>query len=88
MIVNSKYSEEFLCGLLKEVNDKIAHVTKRDYKNSVYNLGSHRNVGDYSDLIEMSRILDNIIKCNTCYNDEDVDIEQVVSMIKNELNNC
>jgi len=88
VIVNSKYSEEFLCGLLKEVNDKIAHVTNRDYKNSVYNLGSHRNVGDYSDLIEMSRILDNIIKCNTCYNDEDVDIEQVVSMIKNELNNC
>lgn len=88
MIVNSKYSEEFLCGLLKEVNDKIAYVTNKDYKNSVYNLGSHRNLGDYSDLIEMSRILDNIIKCNTCYNDEDVDIEQVVSMIKNELNNC
>ena len=88
MIVNSKYSEEFLCGLLKEVNDKIAYVTNKDYKNSVYKLGSHRNVGDYSDLIEMSRILDNIIKCNTCYNDEDVDIEQVVSMIKNELNNC
>jgi len=80
------YNEDELCGLLKEVNDKIALVSNRDYKNSIYNLGINKSIENYKDLLSMSSILDKILKCNSCY--EDIDLEEVVSNIKSKLNNC
>ena len=80
------YNEEFICDLLKQVDNKIALVTVRDYKNSAYNLGLKKYVNNYSYLIDIHNILTKILKCNTCY--ADVNIEDVVSMVKNKLNNC
>ena len=86
MITCGNYNEEFICDLLKQVDDKIALVTNKDYKNSVYNLGMDFYATEYSDLIDIHNILNKILKCNSCY--EDVNIEDVVSMVKNKLNRC
>jgi hypothetical protein len=84
--INSPYNDEFICNLLKEVEDKIAFVTNRDYKNSQYDLGILAKASDYTDLIDLSNILDRILKCNSCYSD--IKIEDVVSLAKTKLNSC
>jgi hypothetical protein len=84
--VCGNYNEQFICDLLKQVSDKIAFVTTRDYKNSAYNLGLKKYVTDYSDLLDIYQILNKILKCHSCY--EDVNIEDVVSLVKNKLNKC
>jgi len=85
-ITCGNYNEEFVCNLLKQVDDKIAFVTNKDYKNSIYNLGSKTRVTNYSDLIDIHNILNKILKCNSCY--EGIKIEDVVSMVKSKLNRC
>lgn len=86
MLTCGNYNEEFLCNLLSQVDDKIALVSNRDYKDKIYNLGINKDASNYTDLLEYSRILNRILKCNTCY--EDVDLESTVSNIKSMLNNC
>ena len=86
MITCGNYNDEFICDLLKQVDNKIALVTNKDYKNSVYNLGLKSKATDYSDLIDIHNILNKILKCNSCY--EDIDIEDVVTLTKNKLNKC
>lgn len=85
-MVISNYDEEFICGLKKEVDDKIALVSNKDYKNNVYVLGLKSKASHHTDLIEISRILDNLLNCYTCY--EDIKIEDVVTLAKNKLNQC
>mgnify|MGYP003331309754 CR=1 FL=1 len=86
MITCGNYNEEFICDLLKQVDNKIALVTNKDYKNSVYNLGLKSKAINHGDLIDIHNILNKILKCHSCY--EDIDIEDVVSMVKNKLNKC
>lgn len=86
MITCSNYNEEFICNLLKQVDDKIALVTNKDYKNSIYNLGMKFQATNYSDLIDISNILNKILKCHSCYTD--IEIEDVISMTKDKLNKC
>lgn len=85
-ITCGNYNEEFICDLLKQVDNKIALVTNKDYKNSIYNLGLKHKASDYSDLIDIQNILNKILNCSSCY--EGIDIEDVVSMVKSKLNNC
>lgn len=80
------YNDEFICDLLKQVDDKIALVTNKDYKNSIYNLGLKAEATDYSDLMDVSNILNKILKCHSCY--ADIEIEDVISMAKDKLNKC
>jgi len=86
MITCGNYNEEFICDLLSQVDNKIALVTTKDYKNSIYNLGMRFQATNYSDLIDIHNILNKILKCHSCY--EDVDIEDVVSIVKDKLNKC
>jgi len=86
MITCGNYNDEFICNLLKQVDSKIALVTNKDYKNNVYNLGLKSNATEHSDLIDIHNILNKILKCNSCY--EDIDIEDVVNLVKNKLNKC
>lgn len=86
MTTCTNYNEEFICDLLKQVNNKIALVANKDYKNSVYNLGLRFKASNYSDLIDIHNILNKILKCHSCY--EDVNIEDVVHLVKNKLNKC
>lgn len=86
MITCGNYNDEFICNLLKQVDDRIALITNKDYKNNVYNLGLKFDATDHSDLIDLRNILDKILKCDSCY--EDIDIEDVVSLTKNKLNKC
>ena len=86
MVTNINYNEKFICELLKEVDNKIALVSTRDYKNSVYNLGINSKASDYSDFLDMHNILEKILKCHSCY--EDIKIEDVVTLVKNKLNQC
>jgi len=86
MNTDINYNEKFICGLLKEVDNKIALVSTRDYKNSVYNLGIKSKASDYTDLLDIHNILEKILKCHSCY--DDIKIEDVVTLIKNKLNQC
>lgn len=86
MITCSNYNDEFICNLLKQVDDKIALVTNKDYKNQIYDLGMKFQATNYSDLIDISNILNKILKCNSCY--ADIEIEDVVSMVKDKLSKC
>ena len=45
MITCGNYNDEFICDLLKQVDDKIALVTNKDYKNSIYDLGLKTKIG-------------------------------------------
>jgi len=85
---NLNYNNEFITCLKKEVDDKIAFVANKDYKGAIYNLGVSDNVGKYSDLIQMSEILDKILKCNSCYSENNIKVEDVISIIKSRLNKC
>lgn len=80
------YTEEFIKDLKNQVDIKISFIVNKDYKNSIYGLGKNINLGDKSKFIEYSRILENILSCNDCY--KDIKIDDVVSMIKNKLNEC
>lgn len=86
MTTCGNYNEEFICKLLSEVDSKIALVSNKDYKNSVYNLGMKFQATNYSDLIDIRNILNKILKCHSCY--EGIEIEDVVNMVKNKLNKC
>lgn len=86
MTTCGNYNTEFICGLLKQVDDKIALVTNKDYKNHVYNLGLKSNAINHTNLIDLSVILNKILACHSCYCD--VEIEDVVSITKNLLNKC
>jgi len=85
-IICGNYDYDFICSLKKQVEDKIALVSNKDYKNNIYNLGLNSNITSYTDLIDISEILEKILKCNTCYCD--LEIEDIISMVKSKLNNC
>ncbi len=82
----ANYDSEFICDLLKQVDAKISLITNKDYKNNVYNLGLKFDATDHTDLIDLRNILNKILKCDSCY--EDINIEDVVSLTKNKLNKC
>ncbi len=82
--MTNNYDNEFLVCLQKEMEDKIAFISNKDYKYHVYNLGRDKKL--HTDLIDLSNILGNILKCNDCY--ADFNIEDIVSLAKNKINNC
>lgn len=86
MITCGNYNEEFVCNLKKQVDNKIALLSNKDYKNNVYVLGFKSQVSTHTDLITISEILDKILKCSSCYCD--IDIEDVISIAKNKINQC
>lgn len=86
MLTCGNYNDEFICNLQKEVQSKIALVTNKDYKNQIYGLGLKSNLAKYEDLLDASNILDKILKCASCYSD--INIEDVVSMVKSKLSKC
>lgn len=86
MSVSCHYNETFVRELINQVDDKIALITNKDYKNSVYDLGLHADVTKYSDLIEIQRILNKMLTCSECY--EGYEIGDIVSMVKNKLQKC
>jgi len=85
-ITCNNYDEEFITDLLKQVQNKISLITNTDYKNNIYNLGLKLDVTHHSNLLDIENILNKILKCNSCY--EDFDIEDIVSLTKNLLNKC
>ena len=80
------YNEEFVSCLIRDVEKKISLVANKDYKNAIYGLNLKTDIAKYKDLVHISRILNRILECNSCY--EDFEIEDIVSMVKNELKNC
>lgn len=88
VITNVNYDNEFIEDLLKQVESKIAFVSNRDYSNQIYDLGIKCKASDYTDLIELQGILDRILKCASCYSENDIKIEDVVALTKSKLNKC
>ncbi len=86
MEINVNYDYDFICDLKKQVDSKIAFVSNRDYKDSVYGLSLGIELDKYASLLEYSEILDKILKCHSCY--KSLKIENIISQIKNTLNNC
>jgi len=86
MIVTANYNNEFICNLLKQVDNKVALGADKDYKNSIYVLGLKTNLDHYEELTELSEILNRVLKCEDCY--KDLDIEDIVNKVKNKLNKC
>lgn len=86
MLTCGNYNEEFICSLQKQVLDKIAFVTNKDYKNQVYSLGLNTNLAKQEELLDIYNILDKILKCTSCYGE--IEIADVVSMVKTKLSNC
>jgi hypothetical protein len=80
------YNEEFVLCLIRDVEKKLALVSNKDYKNIVYGLNLKSSIFQYKDLVHIIRILNRILECNSCY--QDFEIEDIVSMVKNELRNC
>jgi len=83
MLGNYNYS--FIHNLQSQVNNKIALLGDKDIKNRKYALGL-KEVSGYEDLLELSRILENILACSSCY--KDINIEDVVTFTKEKLNLC
>lgn len=83
---SANYNSDFICNLLKEVDNKIAFGADKDYKNQIYVLGLNVNLMHYEDLTELSEILDRVLKCEDCY--ADLDIEDIINKVKNKINNC
>lgn len=86
MTTCGNYNEEFICNLLSQVSNKIALITNKDYKNHIYNLGLKVDATIHGNLIDIHNILNKILKCDSCY--EDFDIEDIVNLTKNLLNKC
>lgn len=84
MLTCGNYNEDFITCLLKEVDDKIALLSNKDYKNNIYNLGLCVHVSKYMKLIQFKEILEKVMNCNSCY--DSLKIEDIVSQVKNELN--
>lgn len=82
------YDTEFIGCLLKEVEDKIALISNKDYKNNIYNLEVIKNLGKYSDLITCKEILEKVLKCDSCFTENDIKIEDVITVVKMKLNKC
>lgn len=88
LTTNANHDDVFVASLLKRVEDTIALVSNKDYKNNIYNLAVTRDMGTYSDLLQYRDILDKILKCHSCYNDEDFKIEDIVSQVLLAINKC
>ena len=84
--MTANYNNDFICNLLKEVDNKIALGADKYYKNNIYVLGLKTNLDHYEELTELSEILNRILKCEDCY--KDLDIKDVVNKVKNKLNKC
>lgn len=82
---NTKYTEDFIENLLYQVDNKIALISNKDYKNNIYNLGLCENLQLGSELIQIREILSKILKCHSCYCPEDA--ENIVLLTLNKLNN-
>lgn len=82
------YNNEFIGCLLKEVDDKISLISNKDYKTQIYNLGKSKNPASYSDLLFCHDILEKVLKCDSCFKQNDICIEDVVSVVKNKLQSC
>lgn len=83
---NINYNNEFITCLIKDVDNKLALVGNKDYKNNIYGLGLKMNIEKYKDLITLRNILEKVLQCSSCY--KDIKIEDVVDIVKKELKNC
>ena len=78
------YDNVFINNLIKQLDNKIAFIADKDYKNSIYNLGLCGSIKEYKKLLRLRNILDKILKCDSCY--AGMDIENIVSIAKNLIN--
>ena len=77
------FDNRFIEDLKSEISTKIAFLTNRDIANIKYNIGLNEDVTDYFFLPQYLEILDGILKCNKCYEFEQ--IASIVQNIKNQL---
>lgn len=85
-ITSTNYDSEFLCNLLKQIDDKISLISDKDYKNNIYDLGLNINLSRYQSLLDLRDIIQRVIDCNACY--EEFDIEDIIFVAKNIINKC
>jgi len=87
-LTNTLYNSEFVENLLKQVEDKIALLSNKDYKNAIYNLAAS-NITGYSDLLTCRDILEKVLKCHTCFvGCHEPRIEDIIQIVKSKINNC
>lgn len=81
------YTTNFLEDLKDQIKCKISNIASKDLINNKLFLNNKSAINlENITLISYINILDEIIRCSSCYKNEN--IEDIISEIKNKLNKC
>lgn len=80
----SAYTIEFVQDVLLQLNKKIARLSKTEMHSSKNDLSCNIDKQSFKRLTVYKNILEGILVCNPCYKNQN--IEEIVSLVKNEIN--